>query len=105
MAKTELGAPPQHLSERAVTLWHQVVPRRARSPERLALLIAALEALDRADEARKLIQQQGMVTAEGKGKMQHVNPLVKIERDNRGLFAKLWTQLNLQWDMEQDGRT
>lgn len=53
----EVPGPPPHLSERAQALWREVVPRRAVSPERLALLQVALEALERADAASAIVTQ------------------------------------------------
>lgn len=90
--------PPAHLSDRAKQLWRQVVPNRARSPERLAVVQAALEALDRADAAREAIEKEGMLLRGGK--IAHINPLLRVEKDNRQLFARLWTQLNLHRDMK-----
>lgn len=89
-------APPAHLSERSKTLWLAVVPSQASSPGRLALVQTALECLDRADEAAEAIAQEGMVC--GAGKMQHVHPLLKVEKDNRQLFARLWNELGLSRD-------
>jgi len=32
----------------------------------------------------------------------HLHPCLKVERENRALFAKLWHQLGLQWDADLD---
>lgn len=97
-------APPVHLSERSQALWREIVPRRARSPERLALLQAALEALDRADSARGAIEKDGLtITTETTG-VRHMHPLLKVEADARRLFATLWRDLALHWCHEIDGR-
>ncbi len=96
-------APPAHLSERAKSLWADVVPRRAVSPERLALLQTALEALDRADECIDLVKEQGLTTVTETTGAVHVNPLVKVERESRQLFVKCWNQLALDWDPDLDG--
>lgn len=85
--------PPAHLSERAKELWRAVVPGQVSSPGRLALLQTALEALDRADQAAAVIEREGLLT--GEGKMKHINPLLKAEKDNRQLFARLWKDLGL----------
>jgi phage terminase small subunit len=74
----EVPGPPEHLSERAQGLWREIVPRRAVSPERLALLQVALEALDRADAARQVIAQEGMITTTKTTGAVHVHPLVKL---------------------------
>lgn len=87
--------PPAHLSERAKALWRAVVPDRARSPGRLALVQTALEALDRADAAAAVIEQEGMLCETRVTGTKHVNPLLKVEKDNRQLFARLWSDLGL----------
>jgi len=95
--------PPEHLSERSKALWRAIVPRRAVSPGRLALLQTALEALDRAEEARQAIAQQGLVTVTKTTGAVHINPLLKVEKDNRQLFARIWCELSLHWDVTVDG--
>ncbi len=94
---------PEHLSARSRELWASIVPRRAKSPERLALLRMALEALDRSDEAREALAQQGLLTVTESTKAVHMNPLVKVQKESQQLFAKVWGLLNLQW-ADLDGR-
>lgn len=106
MGKTdpEVPGPPEHLSQCAQVLWREVVPRRTISPERLALLQVALEALDRADAATAVIEREGMVTTTKTTGAVHVHPLVKVERESRQLFLRCWQELALGWSMELDGR-
>lgn len=94
----------EFVSERAQALWREVVPRRAVSPERLALLQVALEALDRADAATAVIEQEGMVTTTKTTGAVHIHPLVKVERESRQLFARCWREMGLSWSVELDGR-
>lgn len=96
--------PPVHLSERAKDLWSKLVPRRARSPERVALLQAALEALDRADQAREAINREGLTTTTKTTGAVHIHPLARIEREARQQFARIWSDLSLQWTAGVDGR-
>ena len=76
---------------------------RCRSPERLALLEQALTALDRADQAREQLAKGGVTSTTEKTGTLHVHPLVRIERENRQLFARIWGQLGLAWDADIDG--
>jgi phage terminase small subunit len=85
--------PPSHLSERAAVLWRDVVPRRAKSPGRLAVIRAALEALDRADKARIAVDTEGMTTVTKTTGAVHIHPLLKIEREARHQFTTLWSSL------------
>ena len=90
--------PPEHLSNRAATLWRDVVPRRAKSPGRIAIVQAALESLDRADTARAAVEVAGMTTTTKTTGAVHVHPLVKVERESRSQFTKLWGSLNLHYE-------
>ena len=94
---------PAHLSERAKTLWAELVPEAARSAGRLALLTAALQALDRAEQARLELAATTLTTTTETTKAVHVHPLVKVEREARGQFAKIWSDLGLSWDGMIDG--
>ena len=97
-------SPPTHLSERSQNLSRAVVPRRAKSPERLAVLVVALEALDRADEAAAAVKVAGMTTTTPRSGAVHLHPLLKVERESRQLFAKIWHSMSLQWSPDIDGR-
>jgi len=92
--------PPEHLSDRSRDLWQTLGPVQASSVERRTLLQTALEALDRADEARRMIQADGLtVTTPGSGAL-HVHPCLRIERESRMLFAKIWALLGLHHSTE-----
>lgn len=97
--------PPTHLSNRSQALWRELVPRKACSIGRRTLLQSALEALDRADEAREEISRAGLTTTTKTTGAVHLHPLVKLERESRQQFARIWSDLNLGWDREIDGRT
>ncbi len=93
---------PFHLSERAKALWVSLVPRRAKSPERLALIQTALEALDRADAARVAIEKDGLTTTTTTTGAIHLHPLLRVERESRQLFAQIWKSLGLEWYAKLD---
>lgn len=95
--------PPAHLSESSKALWRAVVPQRARSPGRLALLTTALEARDRAETARVAIEKDGLTSTTKTTGAVHSHPLLKIEKDFRTLFARCWSDLSLGWDGNVDG--
>jgi hypothetical protein len=67
--KTPIPEPPKHLNDRSKCLWSEIVGARVISPGRVALFQTALEALDRADEAREGIETQSLTTVtETKGR-------------------------------------
>jgi hypothetical protein len=67
------------------------VPKRAVSAGRLALIEEALKVLDRADQATVVVDQLGATFTTTTTGAVHVRPEVRIERENRQLFARLWT--------------
>jgi len=87
---------PEHLSERGKALWGQIVTQPT-SAGRLALLQTGLEALDRADQAKRQVDAEGLTTTTKTTGAVHVHPLVKVERENRQLFVRIWDQLALQF--------
>lgn len=96
--------PPAHLSERSKALWKSFVPSRARSIGRMALLQAALESLDRAESARAAIAVEGMTATTKSTGAIHVHPLVKVEREARQQFARIWQgDLHFGFDAKLDG--
>lgn len=97
-------APPGHLSAESQELWRAIVPSRALSPGRLALLATALEARDRATLARLAIAGQGMMITNPDTGMQHINPMLKVEHDGWGAFCRAWALLGLGFDGAIDGR-
>ena len=105
MDSRKSALPPAHLSDRAKDLWRAVAGGREMSPGRLALFQTALECLDRADQARKAIDRDGLTfTTESTGAV-HLNPIARIEKDSRSAFAKIWKTLGFDWHYAIDGRT
>jgi phage terminase small subunit len=90
--------PPSHLSDRARALWQSVVPSRGSSPERLAAIQTALEALDRADLARLEIERSGMTSVTPRSGAVHMHPLLRVEREARQQFLGAWQRLGLASD-------
>src|SRR5437870_2810460 len=89
---------PDHLSERSKNLWAELGAREAKSLERQTLFQAALESLDRADMARRLILSEGLVSKTPATGVFHVNPLLKVERDARAQFVKIWDLLGFRFN-------
>ena len=95
--------PPEHLSDRSKQLWRKILDDGEVSPGRAALFQTALECLDRADEARAMLADEGLIAITSTTGASHAHPLLKIEKDNRQLFARLWQVLNLQYSAKTDG--
>ena len=99
----EAPEPPAHLSDESKALWRAVVPDRVLSPGRVALLQEALSALDRADQARVILEKEGLTVVTESTGMIRAHPLLRVEKDSRQLFARMWNILGLQWDGLIDG--
>jgi len=95
---------PTHLSQRAKTLWHAIVPKQVLSAGRRALLQSGLEALDRVDSARAAIEADGLLwTPRGKALMAHAHPALAIEKEARSQFVTVWSKLGLGHCVAIDG--
>ena len=81
--------PPADLSETSKALWRDVVGNRVNSKERMALLHQSLLALDRAEEAAEIVKKQGMVIVTETSGAYHLHPCLKVECENRALFARI----------------
>jgi hypothetical protein len=87
-------APPGHLSAPSARLWRQLTADYELRADELELLRLALEALDRASQARRAIRRHGTTYADRFG-APHSRPEVKIERDSSTAAARLFGQLQL----------
>jgi hypothetical protein len=94
---------PEGFSPASQHLWNELAGNQARSPERLQMLTQALRALDRAEACREAIDREGLMLG-GEGKIAHINPLLKAEKDSRGQFAAMWKALHLVYNGAIDGR-
>ncbi len=97
----------EHLSKKSKTLWDELTTDHE-SPGRLALLLTGLEALDRADEAKAIIDSEGLTIVTESTGMARAHPLLKVEKDSRAQFVKVMISLGLfqylyppkdPWDM------
>lgn len=102
-ADNEWPGPPSHLSQLSKELWKVHVGDRVRSPGRITAFQIGLEALDRANVAREILDEQGLTTTTKRSGVVHVHPMVKVEKESRQLFFKVWSNLGLTWDQEIDG--
>ena len=90
--------PPKHLSRESRAWWRQVVSDYDLELHHLKLLQSACESLDRVQQARTLIERDGVVIEDRFGQ-QKPHPACDIERHNRALFARMLRELAL--DVEE----
>jgi phage terminase small subunit len=90
---------PRGLSARSRRLWRDLNDLYAFELHDLELLELALGALDRAREAKALLDAEGLVVKGRYGARTH--PAVAIERDSRLAAARLFRELGIDKAVEE----
>ncbi|MCF6113876.1 hypothetical protein [Mesorhizobium muleiense] len=93
--------PPAHLSPAARKFFRGVVEDYSLSEHHIKLLVLACEALDRGEQARITIADQGVVFTDRFG-CPRAHPCVAIERDSRTAYARLLRELALDFGEDDD---
>jgi P27 family predicted phage terminase small subunit len=88
----KIPIPPKHLSTATKRWWRNVLKTYEFAESELPLLEAAATAWDRANEARQLIEQNG-ITIIDRFKQVKANPACGVERDSLATYARLVRQL------------
>lgn len=102
MVEKESNNPPEHLSKDARILWKRLVDEYGIVDSGgLAILRAGIEAFDRSQCARVLIDKHGLVIKDRFGAVKP-NPLISCERDARAAFLQALKQLNLDLEPLKD---
>jgi hypothetical protein len=70
------------------TFWIRAFESNNLQPYQIEILLKALEAFDRAEQARRILKRKGL-TYEDRFGQPRTRPEVQIERDSRAQFAKL----------------
>jgi len=85
---------PAHLRTDTAKWWCAVHTDFALEPHHTRLLTLACEAFDRCQQARELIDRDGLTVPTGDGGLK-AHPCIGIERDARLAFARLLRELDL----------
>lgn len=85
---------PAHLSPKSRSLWRATLAEWALEPHNAALFRLALESLDRSDEAKAIVDREGLLVIGSVGQPRP-HPLLAVERDARAQCARLLGQLGL----------
>lgn len=94
---------PRHLAAPTKKWWDSVVKDYELEPHHVRLLTLACEALDRAEQARKILAKEGPVVADRFGTPRK-HPAVSIEENARIAFARLVRELDLDGEPAPDPR-
>lgn len=93
--------PPAHLAPETADWWRAVLVEYALEPHHLRLLRLACEAWDRTQQAREILDRDGLTTETETGGLK-AHPAVAIERDARLAFARLLRELDLDAETAPD---
>lgn len=91
------AAAPAHLSTEATDIWSATVRAFVFAPHELVTLRAALEAWDRADTARRFLDEHGTTFEDRFGQPKN-RPETMVELHNRAAFLRAWKALDLPTD-------
>ena len=95
---------PKHLSKDAREFYRQVLDEYDLDVHHEKILIKACEAYDRAEQARKILDEKGLTMLD-RFDQEKTRPEVAIERDSRIAFARLIRELGLDLEPpEEPGR-
>lgn len=83
---------PAHLSKPSKALWRRLVAAYQFEQHQLRLLRLALEALDRVDEARRVVGSQGAYFTDRYGQPR-AHPAIGVEKDSSIRAARLFREL------------
>jgi P27 family predicted phage terminase small subunit len=99
--KKRVPTPPYHLSTRCKAWWKSVVRDFELEDHHLHLLRLCAEALDRCEEARAILGEDGITFRDDRGNVRS-HPAVQIEKDARIAVARLLRELSLDADAAPD---
>lgn len=83
---------PKHLSPTSRAWWSEVLRTFDLESHELPILVAACEAMDRAAQAREIIDRDGVTVKDRFGQAKP-NPACGVERDAQGTYSRLVRQL------------
>jgi len=104
MAQQEQRQAPRHLKAATRRWWAAVVADWKLEEHHVRVLTLAAEAWDRCQEARALIDRDGL-TVETKAGGPRLHPAVRVETDCRLAFARLLRELDLDLDPPVEERS
>ena len=100
---TNPTAPPKHLSTESKKLWRSVLNDYELERRHEAILLTALEALDRMRQAQAQLSEDGLTTVDRYGGVKS-HPCVVIERDSRNAFLRAMRELGLDQEAPANSR-
>jgi P27 family predicted phage terminase small subunit len=103
MTTRKIPRPPSHLSASSKAWWRSVVDGYELDEHHRHLLTKACNALDRGDQARAVVANEGITVTDRHGQVRP-HPATQIERDSDIRFARLLRELDLDGEPLPDPR-
>jgi P27 family predicted phage terminase small subunit len=103
MTADRFPSPPAHLSQRTKKLWRAIVSRFVLQPEHLEMLRLGMEAVDRTDQARRILAKDGLVVTGTRGAIQR-HPMVDVEIQSRTAALRYFRELGLTEYVDDDSK-
>jgi phage terminase small subunit len=91
----KLPKAPKHLCPATKRWWKSVVSTYELEPHHIRLLQLAAESWDRGQQAREILDAQGLTFVDDKLNRLTAHPCIAVERDCRLSFARLLRELDL----------
>lgn len=91
---------PRGLSTRSRRFWNTITAEWSLDVQYLELLRQCCQAMDRVDEARTVLEREGLTVVDRYGQTKP-HPCVNVERDARIAVARLIRELNLSESAEE----
>lgn len=85
---------PSHLSKLSKKFYKRVISDYDLENHHLKILLLACECLDRINEAKEVIDKDGIIYYDSRGNPRE-HPAIKIESNNKVIFARLMRELCL----------
>lgn len=85
---------PSHLSIESKRIWTQISKQFELFESDYTILRVALESLDRLEQARLIIERDGLILTDKAGK-KYQNPALMIEKESRTGVLRAWKMLSL----------
>lgn len=95
--------PPKHLSRKMKAFWRSIAAEYCLEDQHINLLTLALEAYDRGQEAREILDKEGIVYLD-RFNAPKSRPEIMIERDSRLSYARLMREIGIQTSQEDTER-
>lgn len=92
---------PAHLAPETADWWRAVLGEYELEAHHMRLLRLACESWDRCQQAREILDRDGLTTQTESGGLK-AHPCIGIERDARLAFARLLRELDLDADQPQE---